>query len=1152
MERFLKGGAELNIAEKGVFQIKDEIGRGASCIVYLAEYVDDEGNHIECLLKEYNPKNIVLYREESGELCLDSEEDRGAFEQGLARFEEGYQKQISFRRELPGLKNETSNVQRIHSANGTKYIEMTCNEGSSYEKVQEASLHDLLCRIKELARIIGNYHNAGLLHLDIKPQNIFSVPGKCETVLLFDFDSVVSKEDVLSAHVLSCTQTWAAPEQIARRRDSICEATDIFAIGAILFAKIYGYPPEDENKRSFAKYTFDYEAELFKNVNPKVYKLLEEILHRTICRPVKERYQSTEELIAVLDEAIKLADPKEPYLKSSLPAIQNFFVGRDSEIEEIHKRLNENNVLFISGVGGIGKSELVKNYAKKYREEYDAVIFAPFVSGIMSMVADEKKVPVYNFFSYEEEKIEDYYERKLAKIKELSDTRTLLIVDNLDTEDEKIQDVLGLGCNILVSTRRDFSEYGYEQMNIAALQDKQAVFAVFNNYYTRPLSEEDREKVGQIIDLVDGHTMTVELLAKQMMAGRVTPAKMLEKLQGGMHASGREKVKSGKDGLLANRSAYEHIQALFDLSGLTDEEKYILGNLSLLPHTGVPTELFHSWCELEDYDAIEGLAASGWARIEEVLDYISLHPVVAEVASELVKGKTQLSVQMLEGIVQNERNGVLGKSGITEEGVADFFVAVSFKVMKYGLTGVSVISFLEYAYNVFFTYGNFSCSMESRKYILSESISLFGNISKETAEAHFKLASTAIGYLMPRMGKEHLEKAKAICTDLDMEKDILMADIQFCFGQLYTQEKDYELAEECLLSADQIRLSQSNPNVQLGWSINFSLGHIYIVNGLFPLARKYYALAEECLEEDEEIKKIFFPITQRGLDFLVNKEQISETNIESMEKILLECEHNTDWSSRSYDILELYSKYISIAIYYMQHSKWHEALFWYKKMSDIEKKLFGDTDVRLVSTYESLARVAFNLKDWKEAESNCWNILELLKDIEASENSKCAVIYHMLADIYSENNDLDKAILYEEKSLEIKKLYFGNDHIKLCSTYMNLGWLHYEKDNVREVEENYCNMLEIYIMQQNADISKLVVEIDRMAVMCFRSNNQEMVDLFAKIVNTYSQKVLENFELNRDEFVHIYRNLALVSKRIGNDKDLECYINKVRDTLSLP
>ena len=101
-------------------------------------------------------------------------------------------------------------------------------------------------------------------------------------------------------------------------------------------------------------------------------------------------------------------------------------------------------------------------------------------------------------------------------------------MDNLDTEDEKIQDVLVLGCNILVTTRRDFSEYGFEQMNIATLQDKQAVFAVFENYYTRAdLSEEDREKVKQIIDLVDGHTMTVELLAKQMMASRVTPAKML-------------------------------------------------------------------------------------------------------------------------------------------------------------------------------------------------------------------------------------------------------------------------------------------------------------------------------------------------------------------------------------------------------------------------------------------------------------------------------------------------------------------------------------------------------------------------------------------------------------------------------------------------
>ena len=106
---------------------------------------------------------------------------------------------------------------------------------------------------------------------------------------------------------------------------------------------------------------------IFKDMNPKVFPLLDELLCHTICGVVDKRYQSAEELIAKLDEIIKIANPQEPYLKSSLPAVQDFFVGRENEIEEIHRKLSGNRILFLNGIGGIGKSELAKRYALKYK-----------------------------------------------------------------------------------------------------------------------------------------------------------------------------------------------------------------------------------------------------------------------------------------------------------------------------------------------------------------------------------------------------------------------------------------------------------------------------------------------------------------------------------------------------------------------------------------------------------------------------------------------------------------------------------------------------------------------------------------------------------------------------------------------------------------
>ena len=106
MNRYFAEGTKLNISGKeGTFEIREMVGRGASCAVYHAEYVDVHGNRTEHLLKEYNPKYLELYREESGELYLDTENDRADFEIGLVRFEQGYRKQLYIRREIANLKN---------------------------------------------------------------------------------------------------------------------------------------------------------------------------------------------------------------------------------------------------------------------------------------------------------------------------------------------------------------------------------------------------------------------------------------------------------------------------------------------------------------------------------------------------------------------------------------------------------------------------------------------------------------------------------------------------------------------------------------------------------------------------------------------------------------------------------------------------------------------------------------------------------------------------------------------------------------------------------------------------------------------------------------------------------------------------------------
>lgn len=621
------------------FHIKSHIGSGASCVVYLAD-CDDNTEH---LLKEYYPRYLCLDRDSNGNLIIPDHKKEN-FETGRVRFREGCERQKEVRRNKR-LTNFTSNVQNYFFGYNTEYIDMTVQAGRTYDQVGDESLHTLLRRMKVLAQVIGEYHAQGLLHLDIKPENIYVRPENetVEDVLLFDFDSVIEESRKMEYSALSYTKTWAAPEQLlSYKRSSICKATDLFSIGEIIFTKIYGRHSTSAERRSFAKYNFDHEASIFKNVNPKVYPLLKELLSHTICNVVERRYQTTDELISMLDEIIPLADPKAPYLITTLPTPKEFFIGRDAEIKDIHTRLQQSSVLFLHGIGGIGKSELAKQYAKKYQSEYDTIIFAPYVTDIVSLIANDSCIQINNFCRTQDQNIREYYAKKIEIIKNVIENhgnQVLLIVDNLDTlEDPNLNDILSLGCRVLVTSRVDFS-HDYAQMELNTLSDP---FAIFNEYYKKPLSDTESDEVNEIINIVGGHTMTVELIAKQMMASRIIPEQMLAKLKlGGISDSGNEKVNSAKDGNFTMQSTFDHIQSLFDLSDLDNDSMYVLSNLSLIPNMGISAELFCKLCKIDNFDVINRLTKLGWIR-RDMDDTISLHSIVADIAYNTIENKKQI------------------------------------------------------------------------------------------------------------------------------------------------------------------------------------------------------------------------------------------------------------------------------------------------------------------------------------------------------------------------------------------------------------------------------------------------------------------------------------------------------------------------------
>lgn len=961
------------------FHIKAHIGSGASCVVYHA-VCEDKTEH---LLKEYYPRNLNLVRDEDGTLIVPPHlQDK--FNDGIERFRSGNERQKEVRLS-ENLKNFTSNVQGYFYGNGTEYIDMTVFAGRIYSKVENETLHDLMIRMRTLAQVIGYYHDEGLLHLDIKPDNIFVRPENetVEDVMLFDFDSVIEKNNKMAVPALSYTKDWAAPEQLLPyKRNFICEATDLFSIGEIIFTKIFCRHSTQAERRSFAEYDIDYNADIFKNVNPKVVPLIKELFRHTLCAVPSRRYQTAGELIEQLDKIVALSDPKEPFIKKGALSLAGFFTGRDTEIESIHKKFKETDTIFLSGIGGIGKSELAKHYAKKYESEYDAIIFAPFVNDVQMMITDDNYVPIYNFSQYPEEKPNEYFARKMRKLGELCDKRTLIIVDNLDTtDDDNLDKLFTLGCKMLVTTRADFSYvYSNNQMNIDVLTDP---FVIFNEHYKKPLSEDEHKCVDEIIEIVCGHTMTVELLAKQMIAGRVKPEKMLDKLKnGGVSDSGKEKVRTAKDGKHAMQSTYDHIQALFDLSKLDKDEKHILANLSLIPYTGIYTELFHDWCLLENYDCINRLVVDGWIRQNKDSDYISLHPVIRELELTRLSTPKKTWRKIMESVLSFIDGGGWSEFPYAKkQQFAETFRFMVESVYRKRCSSKLVAKFIRNVSECIDIYGHFLEFENYYKYVVDIQIEQSGEKSNNTALAFLSLSDYYMSVGRLTEAEELCKKALHIWEQVYGIESNSYVKAEVAWASIKKEQHDYLSAEKLMKQALLFYEATKGADSKKYLHCLDLLGDIY-------LSAANYDKALDCLHD------------------CLNKR---------LEK----------WGEES---ISADSTRFSLSVCYRCIGNYPQAIYYGEMAFKNRQRRNGENHHSLAIVCSSLGYSYLLNDDLVSAKKYLWKALTLRQNMYGDMHRRTAESYLRMGMLYEKESDIAMATKFVEKSVNIRDTLLGSNH----------------------------------------------------------------------------------------------------------------------------
>lgn len=146
---------------------------------------------------------------------------------------------------------------------------------------------------------IGYAHRAGLIHCDVKPQNVLVTRDDRVKVADFGIARALSQASLHTGSQLWGTPHYFAPEQAAG--EPATPASDVYAIGIILFEMLTGRLPfEAETLPALALKHLHETPPLITELNPAVPAQLEKIINKVLSKEPAGRYRTAGQLERIL------------------------------------------------------------------------------------------------------------------------------------------------------------------------------------------------------------------------------------------------------------------------------------------------------------------------------------------------------------------------------------------------------------------------------------------------------------------------------------------------------------------------------------------------------------------------------------------------------------------------------------------------------------------------------------------------------------------------------------------------------------------------------------------------------------------------------------------------------------------------------------
>ena len=531
-----------------------------------------------------------------------------------------------FRREGQALRdlNHPNIVKMLDAVqeNGINYLVLEYISGGDLSDIldeEQLSIKRILNIAIDLADALTRAHRLDIIHRDLKPANILLAQDG--TIRLTDFGvaRIAGKERVTGTNAVIGTLDYMPPE--AFQKQAIDSRADIWAFGVILFEMLADERPfvGDDFGSTLASIIYHEPPDL-EDLRDDAPIPLVDLIYRMLEKDPHARISSVRHIGAALEDILQGRDssvtaiPKERFHtptpvaieqpKHNLPLQTTAFVGRETEVAELSRLINQNEgrLVTILGPGGMGKTRLALEVASRvagiadskssstttqnlFRDGVFFVDLAPLSdsANIINALAEATHYQFQEDGRNPQQQVLDYLNQK----------QMLLLMDNY----EHIMQGVGIVTQILQNTtnikiiatsRQKLNQTGETVFNLEGMDFPQwetpedaleyAAVKLFmqSAKRTRPdfeLGADDLPAVARICRLVRGMPLGI-LLAASWLA-MLNPQEIAEEIQQGMD------FLESDMGDLPDR--HRSIRAVFDYSWdlMNDVERDVFAKLSI-------------------------------------------------------------------------------------------------------------------------------------------------------------------------------------------------------------------------------------------------------------------------------------------------------------------------------------------------------------------------------------------------------------------------------------------------------------------------------------------------------------------------------------------------------------------------------------------